>query len=89
MKINWKVRLKNPVWWVQVVIAIITPVLAYFGLTAESMNSWEMVGDTVLRAIQNPYVIGLSIVSFINTLNDPTTKGICDSSDALKYEKPK
>lgn len=88
MKLNWKVRLKNPVWWVQVAIAVITPVLAYFGLTPESFTSWEMVGCTILQAIQNPYVIGLCIVSFVNTLNDPTTKGICDSQNALCYKKP-
>lgn len=89
MKINWKVRVKNPVWWVQVLLAIIAPVLSYFGFTPESMTSWNIVWDTLLRAVQNPYVIGLCIISFVNTLNDPTTKGICDSNDALKYDKPK
>lgn len=32
MKINWKVRIKNPLWWVQIEAALVLPVLAYFGL---------------------------------------------------------
>lgn len=32
MKINWKVRVKNPVFWVQVAVAIILPILAQLGL---------------------------------------------------------
>lgn len=89
MKINWKVRVKNPVWWVQVALAIAVPILSYFGYSFESMTSWHIVGQTLLRAIQNPYVIGIALVSVWNTLNDPTTKGLSDSADALKYTKPK
>ena len=33
--INWKVRLKNPLWWAQIVLAIIMPILVYLGLSAE------------------------------------------------------
>ena len=89
MKINWKVRIKNPIWWVQVVLAIVLPILSYFGYSFESMTSWDIVGQTLLRAIQNPYVIGITLVSVANTLNDPTTKGLSDSTDALNYTKPK
>ena len=32
MKINWKVRIKNPLWWVQIAAALVLPMLAYFGL---------------------------------------------------------
>lgn len=34
---NLKVRVKNPVFWVQIVLSILTPVLAYAGLTAQMM----------------------------------------------------
>ena len=39
MKINWKVRIKNPLWWVQAAGALVLPVLAYFGLAWEDMTS--------------------------------------------------
>lgn len=89
MKINWKLRFYNPVWWVQVVLALIVPILSYFGYSFQSMTSWQLVGETLLKAIQNPYVLGMAILSVLNTVNDPTTKGLGDSADSLKYSKPK
>ena len=32
MKINWKVRFRNPVWWAEVAAAVILPMLAAIGL---------------------------------------------------------
>lgn len=89
MKINWRVRIRNPVWWCQVILAVAVTVLSYFGYTFDSMTSWETVWQTLIQAVNNPYVIGITVISVINTLNDPTTKGISDSEDALKYTKPK
>ena len=88
-KINWKVRFKNPVWWVQIGLAILTPILAYAGLTAADLTTWQALGDLLLGAIGNPYVLGLVAVSVWNAINDPTTSGITDSVQALTYDKPK
>lgn len=87
--INWKVRLKNPVWWAQMVLAIFTPILAYAGLTAQDMTTWGAVWDLLSQAVTNPYVLGLVVVSVWNAVNDPTTKGVSDSTLAMSYEKPK
>ena len=57
MKINWKVRIKNPLWWVQAAGALVLPVLAYFGLAWEDMTSWGALWDMFLRAVQNPVVL--------------------------------
>lgn len=86
---NWKVRLKNPVWLWQMLLAVLTPILAYAGLTAADLTSWAALGDLLLGAIGNPYVLSLVIVSVWNACNDPTTKGIGDSTQALSYKKPK
>ena len=40
---NLKVRVKNPVFWVQIVLSILTPVLAYAGLTAQDLTTWSKV----------------------------------------------
>lgn len=87
--INWKVRVKNPVWWVQIVLAVFTPVLAYAGLTSQDMTTWGAVIDLLSLAVTNPYVLCLVIVSVWNAVNDPTTTGISDSTQALTYNKPK
>lgn len=89
MKINWKVRLKNPVWWMQVVLALITPVMGYLGITAADITTWQVLGELLLKAFSNPYVIGLMLLSLWSTINDPTTKGLSDSRAALTYENPK
>ena len=86
---NWKVRIKNPVFWAQVILAVFTPILAYAGLTAEDMNTWKALGDLIMGALSNPYVLMLVVVSVWNAVNDPTTSGVTDSKQALTYEEPK
>ena len=88
MKINWQVRFKNPVFIAQLLLAILTPILAYAGLTVQDMTTWQAIGNLLLGAISNPYVIGLVVISVFNALNDPTTTGITDSAKALTYDAP-
>lgn len=86
---NWLVRLKNPVFIAQIILAILTPVLAYVGLTAQDLTTWGALGRLLLEAISNPYVLSLVVVSVWNAINDPTTSGIKDSKRALKYNEPR
>ena len=89
MKINWTVRLKNPHWWFQIALALVIPVLGYFGMTGADVTTWGVLWDTVIRAVSNPYVIVLAAVSVYNAIIDPTTAGIGDSTQALAYSEPK
>lgn len=88
MKINLTVRAKNPLFWVQIALAIVTPILAYFGLTAADMTSWAALGSLIVQAVSNPYVLCLAAVSAWNALQDPTTPGLGDSPRALGYTTP-
>jgi phi LC3 family holin len=88
MKINWKVRAKNPVFWFNVVIAILMPILAYMGISWQDVTSWAALGDILFGAIKNPVIVAAVIVSVANVLNDPTTKGLGDSVRALGYSEP-
>ena len=87
-RINWKVRIKNPVFWVQAAIAVILPILTYFGLTWEDMTSWAAIGNLLLQAVKNPVAIAAVLASVWNAVNDPTTAGLKDSQRAMAYEKP-
>ena len=89
MKINWKVRVKNPVFWVQVAVAIILPILAHLGLEWEDMTTWAALGGVLFDAIKNPVIVVAVLVSVWNAIVDPTTAGVGDSSQALTYEKPR
>lgn len=87
-RINWKVRIKNPVFWVQVAIAVVLPILTYFGLTWEDMTSWAAIGNLLLQAVKNPVVLAAVLASVWNAVNDPTTAGLKDSQRAMAYERP-
>ena len=89
MKVNWKVRFKNPVFIAQLILSVLTPILAYAGLTVQDITTWGTLGNLLVSAVSNPYVLGLVIVSVWNAVNDPTTAGVSDSSNALTYEEPK
>jgi phi LC3 family holin len=86
---NLKVRFRNPVFIAQLILAILTPILAYAGLTVQDLTSWGALGYILLEAIKNPYVLGLILISVWNALNDPTTAGLTDSEQAMTYETPK
>ena len=89
MKINWKVRVKNPVFWASLAAAVVLPVLAYLGLSWQDMTSWVALGSALLEAVKNPVILVSVVVSVWNLINDPTTKGLSDSKQALTYTKPK
>lgn len=88
MGINWKIRAKNPMFWVQVVASIFLPILAYMGITVQDLTTWQSVGNALLLAASNPYVLGLVLMSVYNTIVDPTTTGFTDSANALGYTAP-
>ena len=89
MKINWTVRIKNPIWWGQMGLAVFTPILAYAGLTAADLTTWGALGSLLLGAVSNPYVLFTVAVSVWNAVNDPTTAGVGDSTQALTYKRPR
>ncbi len=89
MKINWKVRFKNPVFLFQLLLAVAVPIGAYFGLTGQDITTWGILINVILDALSNPYVLFLIGVSVFNALTDPVVRGLSDSSQALRYERPK
>lgn len=88
MKINWLVRFKNKAFVIRLLLAIILPILTYFGLKFEDLTSWAGVYELLLKFLSNPYLIGLSVFSALNIVPDPTTAGISDSERALTYTEP-
>ena len=89
MSINWKVRIKNPVFWAQAAVAIVAPILAGLGLQWEDMTTLATFGDALVKAVMNPVIVVSVIVSLWGIINDPTTKGLSDSAQAMTYTEPK
>lgn len=85
MKINWKVRAKNPYFWAGLVAVI----LAAVGVSPESLTSWDILAAQIMELLSNPFAIGCVIMGVIGYINDPTTATLADSDLALTYDKPK
>lgn len=83
--INWKVRFKNPYFW----IGLIAVILAAIGVSPESLTSWEILAEKIMELLNNPFAIGCVVVGVIGYVNDPTTAGLKDSANALTYDSPK
>lgn len=85
MKINVKVRLKNPYFWVGLVGIILTAM----GISAETLTSWQAVYDALIGLLTNPFMLGSVFIAVLGVFVDPTTSGVTDSEQALSYDTPK
>jgi len=83
--INWKVRAKNPYFW----FGLIAVILAAIGVSPESLTSWAILLDQIKALFANPFALGCVAVALVGYVNDPTTKGLKDSDNALTYTQPK
>lgn len=82
--INWEVRIKNKMFWLAIipaVILLIQAVAAVFGFT---INLSE-IGGKLIDVVEAVFVV----LAIIGVVTDPTTEGISDSLQALSYDKPK
>ena len=57
MKINWKVRLRNPVFWAEVAAAAVLPILAQLGLSWEDMDTWAALWEALTAAVKSPVIL--------------------------------
>lgn len=81
---NWKVRLKNKTFWISfipAVLLLVQVVAAVFGFQLELGG----LGDKLLNVVNALF----AVLTLLGIVNDPTTKGVSDSAQALTYDKPK
>ena len=84
MKINWTVRMKNKLFWlafIPALLMLIKSVTNVFGITLE-LNALESNLVEVVEAV-------FMVLGIIGVVADPTTAGIGDSENALTYDAPK
>lgn len=82
--INWKVRIKNPIFWVSLIPAIILlieSVAKVFGLMIDLNN----LSSNLIEVVKAVFVV----LSIMGIVVDPTTSGMNDSDQAMTYEEPK
>lgn len=84
MKINWKVRIKNKVFWITIIPAVLLFIQAVASVFGFSIDLGEL-GNKLLYVIETAFVI----LSILGIVTDQTTVGIGDSETALTYDTPK
>lgn len=82
---NFKVRIKNPWFWVGLCGVVFTAM----GLDPTSLTSWPMVVQALKDLVSNPFLLGTVTVAVLGIFIDPTTAGLSDSERAMTYTKPK
>lgn len=82
--INWKVRLKNKLFWLSMIPALLLlaqVVAGIFGFTLELEGIQAKLLDLVNAVF--------AVLTLLGVVADPTTEGISDSTLALSYDEPK
>ena len=81
MKINWKVRFKNPTWlsmFLSLIVGFVFNVLKMFEIFP------KVTENQIMEAVSQV----LTFLGLIGVLVDPTTAGLNDSNRAMSYDEP-
>lgn len=82
MNVNWKVRIKNKVFWLAIipaVLVLIQKVLVVFGVSFDP----TVLSGQLTDIIESVFLV----LAIIGIVADPTTKGLSDSDLAMTYTK--
>ncbi|WP_374966022.1 phage holin [Lysinibacillus sp. RS5] len=82
MKINWKVRIRHKQFWVSLIALLIVLANQIAGIFYVDITVYNDQVTAISETI-------LSILGLLGIIIDPTTQGTSDSTQALKYNKPK
>ncbi len=84
MKINWIVRIKNKVFWVAIIPAVLILVQAVANVFGYTLDLGDL-GNKLLAVVEAVFVL----LAILGVVTDPTTSGLSDGAKALSYTEPK
>ena len=82
-RINWKVRIKNKMFWIAVIPAVlllVQTVCSVFGIELDFGD----LQDKLLAVVNALF----AVLVILGIVVDPTTEGVGDSKRAMSYEEP-
>lgn len=82
MNINWKARIKNPVFWTTIIPAIVGVVYTVLG----ALGIVPALSESV---VLNLFAMLITVLTTLGVLVDPTTAGVNDSALAMTYSEPR
>ena len=83
MKINWTVRMKNKVFWLAFIPAMLMLVKAVANVFGFNINLID-IESNLIDVIESLFLV----LSIVGVVADPTTEGVGDSERALTYDTP-
>ena len=82
--INWKVRIKNRLFWAELI-----PALALVVQAVASVFGWTLDFTTLVGKLLAVVDAVFALLVILGIVVDPTTEGVRDSKLAMTYEEPK
>ena len=82
--INWLVRIKNKVFWIAFIPAVLILIQSIASLFGYTLDLSEL-GGKLLTVVES--VFGVLVI--LGVVVDPTTNGVTDSELAMTYTEPK
>ena len=82
--INWKVRIKNKVFWLTFIPALLLLIQAIAAVFGYSLDFTDLQ-QKILNVVEALF----AVLAILGIVTDPTTAGIGDSNLAMTYQKPK
>lgn len=74
MCLKSKIKVKDHIFIFNIFLSIATPIYTYYNVSSVELDTWKEVYDLFIKAIHNPYVISLSLVSLWNNWYVPVSK---------------
>ena len=81
--INWKVRIRNKLFWSELI-----PALALVVQAVASVFGWTLDFTTLVGKLLAVVDAVFALLVIMGIVVDPTTAGVGDSARAMSYEEP-
>lgn len=82
--INWKVRFKNKTFWMAFIPAVILLIQAVANVVGVNLDLTAL-SQKLLEVVSAVF----AVLAILGVVNDPTTKGVSDSTQAMSYNEPR
>ena len=84
MRINWLVRIRNKMFWLALIPAVLMLAQAVLQIVGIDFDYSE-ISMRLTGAVEALFVV----LAILGIVTDPTTEGVGDSVQALQYDEPK
>ena len=84
MKINWTVRIKNKMFWLALIPALLLLAQVVAAVFGHELHI-DALGDKLTAVINALF----AVLAILGVVTDPTTAGVSDSKQAMEYTAPK